>query len=113
MDFETVNKHLLSLPGTSVSHPFDEGVAVYSVDIENKEPEMFALVEEKKTPLRVSLKCDPKLSALLREKYETVMPGDHLNQKYWNTVLLTGQLPWEEIQGLIILSYNLVSGKAN
>lgn len=110
MDFETVNSHLMNLPNTTVGHPFDDNVAVYYVSAAGQEPQMFALVDEKRTPLRVSLKCDPKLSALLREKYETVMPGDHLNKKYWNTVLLTGQLEWEEVVGLITLSYNLVSG---
>jgi predicted DNA-binding protein (MmcQ/YjbR family) len=37
------------------------------------------------------------------------MEGYHLNKKHWNTVLLTGQLPWEEIQGLIRHSYELVA----
>lgn len=71
---------------------------------------MFALIQEGSDPLRLSLKCDPQLAVLLREKYETVMPGYHLNKKHWNTVILTGQLDWAEIQGLIILSYNLVKG---
>ncbi|MCU0667208.1 MAG: MmcQ/YjbR family DNA-binding protein [Patescibacteria group bacterium] len=69
---------------------------------------MFALIAEGSDPLRLSLKCDPQLSVLLREKYETVMEGYHLNKKHWNTILLTGQLPWEEVQGLILHSYNLV-----
>jgi predicted DNA-binding protein (MmcQ/YjbR family) len=70
---------------------------------------MFALINEKSDPLQVSLKCDPKLAETLRERYETVMPGYHLNKKHWNTVLLTGQLPWEEVQGLITHSYHLVT----
>lgn len=110
MDFETVEQFIIDLGGVTKSHPFDEHTAVYSIAVQGKdEPQMFALMEEAKTPVRISLKCDPKLSALLREKYETVMPGNHLNQKLWNTVLLTGQLPWEEIQGLIRHSYILVS----
>jgi predicted DNA-binding protein (MmcQ/YjbR family) len=80
-------------------------VAVYKVH-----DKMFALIAEGKDPVRLSLKCDPVLAATLREKYETVLPGYHLNKKHWNTVILTGQLPWEEIQGLIRHSYNLVAG---
>ncbi len=72
---------------------------------------MFAIMQEGREPVQVSLKCDPQLAILLREKYETVMPGYHLNKKHWNTVLLSGQLPWEEIEGLILHSYNLVIGK--
>lgn len=108
MNFELVDSYIMSFAGVSKNYPFDKKIAVYNVELDDQsEPQMFALIEEGKEPLRLSLKCDPKLSKLLREKYETVMPGNHLNQKLWNTVLLTGQLPWEEIQGLIILSYNL------
>ena len=110
MDFESVEQFILSLDGAKKSRPFDEHVVVYTVDAPGKEdPEMFAIMEEGKTPVRISLKCDPKLSTLLREKYETVMPGNHLNQKIWNTVLLTGQLSWEEVQGLIRHSYILTT----
>jgi predicted DNA-binding protein (MmcQ/YjbR family) len=69
---------------------------------------MFALVAEKSDPIRISLKCDPLLAETLREKYETVLPGYHLNKKHWNTIILTGQLPWDEVKDLINLSYRLV-----
>lgn len=70
---------------------------------------MFALIPENKDPLQISLKCDPQLAKLLREKYETVLEGYHLNKKHWNTILLTGQLSDDEITGLILHSYNLVT----
>jgi predicted DNA-binding protein (MmcQ/YjbR family) len=56
------------------------------------------------------LKCDPQLAVLLRERYDEVMEGYHLNKKHWNTMVLGGQMPWEEVQSLILHSYNLVSG---
>ena len=105
MDQKTVESYILSLPNARLDYPFGEGVAVYKIG-----DKMFALITEKKMPLQISLKCDPKLSEILREKYETVMPGQHLNKKHWNTILLSGQLSWEEIQGLIRHSYDLVSG---
>jgi predicted DNA-binding protein (MmcQ/YjbR family) len=95
---------LLSLPNTKLDYPFGENTAVYKVN--NK---MFALVTEKKVPVSISLKCDPLLAETLREKYESVMPGYHLNKKHWNTILLAGQLEWDEVKDLITLSYNLVS----
>jgi predicted DNA-binding protein (MmcQ/YjbR family) len=100
-----IEKYLLSMPGAKLDYPFGENTAVYKVN--NK---MFALVSENSDPVRISLKCDPLLAETLREKYETVMPGYHLNKKHWNTIVLTGQLEWEEIQGFITLSYNLVAG---
>ena len=97
--------YLLSMPNSRLDYPFGEGVAVYKAG-----DKMFALVKEGSTPIQISLKCDPLLATTLREKYETVMPGYHLNKKHWNTILMSGQLEWEEIQDLIRLSYNLVSG---
>jgi len=107
VDHKTVEKYLLSMPNAKLDYPFGEDVAVYKV-----KDKMFALVMEGKVPVQLSLKCDPLLAETLRQKYDTVMPGYHLNKKHWNTILLTGQLPWEEVKGLITLSYNLVAAEA-
>ncbi len=105
MDHKTVEEYILSMPNARLEYPFGEEVAVYKVG-----DKMFALISEGKTPVRVSLKCDPELTKILREKYEEVQPGYHLNKKHWNTLVLAGQLPWEEVQGLIRHSYQLVGG---
>jgi predicted DNA-binding protein (MmcQ/YjbR family) len=106
MNHKTVEEYVLSMPSAKLDYPFGKDVAVYKV-----KDKMFALIPEGKEPVRISLKCDPFLAETLREKYESVLPGYHLNKKHWNTIILTGQLPWEEIQGLINHSYLLVSGK--
>lgn len=108
MDHKTVEEYILSMPNSMLDYPFGEEVAVYKVH-----GKMFALMAEGKEPVRLSLKCDPELAKVLREKYETVLEGYHLNKKHWNTIILTGQLPWEEIQGFIVHSYNLVSGEGD
>jgi predicted DNA-binding protein (MmcQ/YjbR family) len=46
---------------------------------------------------------------VLRQRYETILPGYHLNKKHWNTIILTGQLSREEVQDLIRHSYYLVA----
>lgn len=104
MDHKTVEEYILSMPNAKLDYPFGEDVAVYKV-----KDKMFALISEGKEPIRISLKCDPLLSELLRKKYETVHEGYHLNKKHWNTIVLTGQLSWEEIQALIRHSYDLVA----
>jgi predicted DNA-binding protein (MmcQ/YjbR family) len=71
---------------------------------------IFAIVREKSEPVQLSLKCDPTLAVTLRERYESVLPGYHLNKKCWNTLVLTGQLSWDEVKDLINHSYQLVSG---
>lgn len=104
MDHKTVEEYLLSMPNARLEYPFGEDVAVYKVG-----DKMFALVSENKLPVNLSLKCDPILAETLREKYETVLPGYHLNKKYWNTLILSGQLPWEEVETFIKHSYDLVT----
>lgn len=112
MDHKTVEEFILSMPNATLTYPFGEGVAVYKTGTK-EDDKMFALIAEGKDPLQVSLKCDPLLSTVLREKYESVMEGYHLNKKHWNTIILSGQLTWEEIQGLIRHSYDLVVGNNN
>lgn len=104
MDHKTVEEYLLSMPNAILDYPFGKGVAVYKA-----KDKMFALIAEGVDPVRISLKCDPLLAVTLREKYETVMPGYHLNKKHWNTIVLTGQMPWEEVQDLIRHSYILTT----
>lgn len=99
-----VEEYILSMPKARLDYPFGKDVAVYKAG-----DKMFALVAEKTDPVRISLKCDPLLAVTLREKYETVLPGYHLNKKHWNTIILSGQLPWDEVKDLIRHSYNLVA----
>lgn len=105
MDHQTVENYILEMPNAARDYPFGAGVAVYKVN-----GKMFALIEEGKSPVNLSLKCDPQLAETLREKYESVMPGYHLNKRHWNTLILTGQLDWAQVQDLIRHSYNLVTG---
>jgi len=104
MNFKEVEEYLLSMPDAKLDYPFGENTAVYKVN-----DKMFALVAQNKDPLQISLKCDPLLAEHLRQKYESVMEGYHLNKKHWNTIVLTGQLSWDEIKDLIRLSYDLVA----
>ncbi|MBX4201928.1 MmcQ/YjbR family DNA-binding protein [Candidatus Saccharibacteria bacterium] len=104
MDHKTVEEHLLSMPTARLDYPFGEDVAVYKAG-----DKMFALIRENKTPVQLSLKCDPVLAETLRQKYETVLPGYHLNKKHWNTIVLSGQLSWDEVKDLIRLSYDLAT----
>lgn len=99
-----VEEYILSMPNAKLDYPFGENTAVYKV-----KDKMFALIQEKKEPIQLSLKCDPLLAQTLREKYESVLPGYHLNKNHWNTIVLSGQLSMEEIKDLIRHSYELVT----
>lgn len=108
--FDSINHLITSLsPNVFVDYPFGKDITVYKVNVEN-EPKMFALINHAKHPLALSLKCDPGLAVLLRERYESVMPGYHLHKKHWNTIVLSGQLEIAEVRDLIVHSFNLVTG---
>lgn len=110
MTHKELEEYLLSFPNTWLDYPFGEGTSVYKAgNKETREGKLFAIVADESDPLRVSLKCDPQLAATLRERYESVLPGYHLNKKHWNTILCTGQLTNDEIFDLVRLSYRLVT----
>lgn len=109
MTHKELEKYLLSKPNSFLDYPFGEEVAVYKVG-QKDDAKMFALIQEGSEPVRISLKCDPVLAQQLRDEYESVMPGYHLNKKHWNTIIVTGQLDDDYLLSLIDLSYQLVSG---
>ena len=104
-DQKQLEDYMLAKPGAKLDYPFGEGVAVYKVM-----DKMFAIINEGKTPANISLKCDPLLAETLRERYEEVQPGYHLNKRHWNTIVVSGQLEKQEIFDLINHSYDLVVG---
>lgn len=110
MNHKEFEEYLLEFSNTWLDYPFGEGTSVYKIGHkESGEGKMFALIEEGSKPLRISLKCDPILAETLREKYESVVPGFHLNKKHWNTIICSGQLTDDEVKDLARLSYDLVA----
>lgn len=96
-------EYCLTKPGTSLTFPFGNEVRVFKVA-----SKMFALMSADDPAPDISLKCDPVRAASLREQYDEIKPGYHLNKKHWNTVTISGTLTDEEIKMLIDHSYELV-----
>lgn len=88
--------------GVTEEYPFGEDVRVYKVL-----GKMFALFPHDEK-LSISLKCDPVRAVMLRDTYEAVTAGYHLNKKHWNTIKIDGEVPDDEILDLIEHSYQLV-----
>lgn len=42
--------------------------------------------------LKMNMKCDPEEAIELRERFPAVLPGYHMNKRYWNTVLIDGSV---------------------
>jgi len=96
-------EYCLAKPGTRESTPFGEDVLVFKVA-----GKMFALAALDEVPATVNLKCDPDLALDLRDQYEQVRPGYHMNKKHWNTVEIESGIPEAELRRMIDHSYELV-----
>lgn len=103
MNFQSLRHYCLQQKGAFEDFPF--GPDTHVMKVANK---MFALVSVKNEIPSISLKCDPIRSDVLRDTYEAVKPGYHLNKKHWNTVTIDGSISDEEIQSYIDHSYALV-----
>jgi predicted DNA-binding protein (MmcQ/YjbR family) len=104
MDLEEFREYCLRKPNAGESTPFGEDVLVFKVG-----GKIFALASLDDIPPRVNLKCDPERALDLRDRYEDVRPGYHMNKKHWNTVELAGRIPERELRGMIDHSYELVA----
>lgn len=106
MNVEEIRQHILSKNGVSESFPFDVETLVFKVA-----DKMFALIPLEKTELSINLKCDPERSLELREQYNCINPGYHMNKKHWNTVIIDGEIEDSLLLELIDHSYELVFHK--
>ncbi len=103
MDLPDAIEYCLSRPGAEETTPFGPDALVYKVG-----GKMFALTMPDDFPARINLKCDPERAVLLREEYESITPGYHMNKRHWNTVTLDGSVPSSLLRELIDLSHELV-----
>ena len=103
MDLAKFREYCLAKPGATEGTPFGETVLVFKVG-----GKMFALASLDEVPPRVNLKCDPDLALELRDRYEQVQPGYHMNKKHWNTIGIEAGIPDGEIRKMIDHSYKLV-----
>lgn len=95
---------LVAMPEAEECYPFGEDVAVFKI-----KGKMFATFSlDFHGSEAMNLKCDPDQALALRDVFESVIPGYHMNKKHWNTVILDGSVPNEEIKRMIEHSYALV-----
>ena len=102
MNLEDIRSHCLSKAGTTEEFPFDSQTLVFKVL-----GKAFLLTNIDQ-PDSINVKCEPELAIELREKYNTITPGYHMNKKHWNTIVLKGNYNRQEILGWIDHSYERV-----
>ncbi len=103
MDIESLREYCISLPDVNESFPFDQTTLVFKVN-----GKMF-LLTDLEGQLTMNVKCDPEKAIELREHYNCVIPGYHMNKKHWNTIIIDGSVSDKVLIQWINDSYNLVS----
>ncbi len=102
----TLRSKVIEKPGATEEQPFGPDALVYKVG-----GKMFALIAWRTTPLSISLKCDPFEAEAMRDQFESIQPGYHLNKRHWNTVTLDASVPGFLLDHMIDQSYALVLEK--
>lgn len=102
MNVEAIREYCLSKKEATEGFPFGENTLVFKVF-----DKMFALVNLD-SDLSISLKCDPEKALEIRERFPVIIPGYHMNKKYWNTIFVDGSVPDNLIYEWIDHSYEQV-----
>jgi len=103
MNIEQIREHCLKKKGVTEEFPFDEETLVFKVA-----GKIFLLASLEAIPLQINIKCDPEKAIELREEYDSVLPGYHMNKKHWNTIIIDGTVPTSNLFEWIDDSYSLV-----
>lgn len=107
MPGETLQKYARErtdeLPGSELEHPFGPDWEVYKV-----RGKVFMLVTEVTGEPIVILKADPQDAKALRDTYDDITPGYHMNKKHWITLHPGSSLQQDLVEDLVTESYLLV-----
>ena len=104
MNKTQLKSYLETLPFSKETYPFDEVTAVYKVG-----GKMFALLSvHEEERLSINLKNTPENNILLRDMYDEIIEGWHMNKTHWITIYLDRTLKDSLIKNLIEDSHSIV-----
>jgi predicted DNA-binding protein (MmcQ/YjbR family) len=108
LNIEQIRTYCLKKKSVTEEFPFNEETLVFKVA-----GKIFLLASLETIPLQINLKCDPGKAIELREEYDAVLPGYHMNKKHWNTIIIEGTVPSQKLFEWIDDSYNLIVAGLN
>lgn len=103
MDIEQIRDYCLSKQKVTEDSPFGPETLVFKVG-----GKLFLLLSLDSEQLRFNVKCDPDKAIVLREEFFCVLPGYHMNKKYWNTIIVDGSVSSIKLKEWIDHSYDQV-----
>ena len=104
---EEALKFGLSFPDTYQDAPFhDDNWQLVRFGGNKK---AFLWTYERDGYINLNVKVNPDVAYFWRKAYDSVIPGYHQNKEHWNTIILDGTIPDEDVKQMIEESYTLVS----
>lgn len=107
---EEVIEYCKKLTGTYEDYPFKDDYK-WAVMRHKVNKKTYAYIYEKEEAVHINVKCDPEWIEFWRNAYSSVIPGFHMNKKHWNTLILDGTIPENDIKRMIGESYDLTVPK--
>ena len=102
---EEVLNYGLSFDDVYMDAPFRDDNWILVRHKDNKKAFLWSY--EYEGQMRINVKVDPEKREIWRSAYESVIPGYHQNKEHWNTIILDGSVPDNDIKMMIGDSYNL------
>lgn len=99
----------MTLPDAYMDTPFHDDNWVLLRYRKNRRA--FAWTYEREGHIWVNVKVDPEWRDFWRAAYESVLPGYHQNKEHWNSIILDGSIPDEDVKRMIAESYDLITKK--
>ena len=97
----------LSFPDTYQQAPFhDPNWQLVRVKGSKK---VFLWTYERDGYINLNVKVDPEWRDFWRSAFDSVIPGWHQNKEHWNTIILDGSIPDQDVKRMIAESYDLVT----
>ncbi|MFR8738184.1 MAG: MmcQ/YjbR family DNA-binding protein, partial [Eubacterium sp.] len=69
----------------------------------------FLWIYEKDGVINLNVKVDPQWRDFWRQTYKSVVAGYHQNKEHWNTIILDGNVPDEDVKRMIAESYDIIT----
>lgn len=69
----------------------------------------FLWTYERNGEICINVKVNPQWRDFWRSTYKSVIPGYHQNKEHWNTIILDGSIPDDDIKRMIAESYDIIT----
>lgn len=98
-------QYALTFPGVFEDYPFhDDNWTCMRIRSTKR---IFAWIFERQEHIWVNVKCEPQWRDFWQKAYKSVLPAYHMNKKHWNSLIMDGTIPDNEIERMIAESYDL------